>query len=95
MCAHAGGADSRGNASEREASHGAAQAHARREEDQTAGEQKQVTIDDLRRAGALMRDAPALNGGMQGGSSLKLMHDEDGDEAHEFLEIDAPPGRAR
>jgi hypothetical protein len=35
----------------------------------------------------VLRDAPALDGGMQGLSSQPLILDDDGDEAHEFLTL--------
>jgi hypothetical protein len=93
MCARVG-AESHDRWTEPSASHNSAQAHERRGADrQAVGEEKQVTIDDLRRAGALLKDMPDMDGGTQGGSSLKLVHDEDGDEAHEFMQIDLPPRR--
>mmetsp|Transcript_22073 Transcript_22073/g.56366 ORF Transcript_22073/g.56366 Transcript_22073/m.56366 type:complete len:111 (+) Transcript_22073:81-413(+) len=43
------------------------------------------------RVGSIMNDAPACDGGLQGLSSQKLVVDEDGDEAHEFLVVDRRP----
>lgn len=52
-----------------------------------------MTLDDLRARSPLVRDMPDLDGGTQGLPSATLLLDEDGDEAHEFLVIDAAPRR--
>ena len=53
--------------------------------------QRKRTIEDLYAQSPLVRETPGLNGGTQGMSSDQLLRDEDGDEAHAFIAIDAPP----
>ena len=52
-----------------------------------ASKASRVTSADLGGGDAVLRDAPALDGGMQGFSSQPLIMDDDGDEAHEFLTL--------
>ena len=54
------------------------------------GTEQRVTIDDLRARSPIVREMPDFDGGTQGMPPLSLQRDEDGDEAHEFIVIDAP-----